>query len=693
MKLGKWFVILISAVLLLLIGVTVGLASQEAQSQETVYVTDRNTNVVKPIDPETYEVGPSIAVGGTPIQAIASPDGSRVYVVNAAIGTRYISVIETGTSAVVENINVGLEPNYMVISLDGSRGYVLVWGGAGGPTPGSYIMVIDTDPCSPTYHDILYSIRLLDFGIGSLTESMTVSPDGRFLYVMEWAQPSAVLVIDTTTSTLSDRIELSGCCPGEIVVTPDGSRLYAQHDHASYGKVSAIDLATGDITLIHVGGGGGQGVSITPDGSRIYVPQNRWLKVIDTATNQVTGIWFRSGVGSLQRIAFNYAGSRAYASSILDSQGFVIVFDTDPTSPNYHTVISAIGVGYRTFGITVAASGPGGPPPDAICQVAPDLAVDFEEVTVGEGQTATNTGTVSDPDGDDVTLTASVGTVTNNGDGTWSWSFPTTDGPANSQEVTITGDDGNGGTDEVTFSLTVNNVAPSVDAVHVPLEPVQLGTPVYATAEFSDPGDDAPYSATFNYGDGSGDQAAKSVTNNTCTGPDYEYASPGVYTVSVTVTDKDGDFGSAEATEYIVIYDPTGGFITGGGWIISPPGAYSADPDLTGKANFGFVSKYKKGASEPTGNTEFQFKSGDLNFHSDSYEWLVVTGSDHAMFKGSGTINGVGDYKFMLWASDDDPDTFRIKIWEEDEFGNETVTYDNVVDQAIAGGNIAIHTK
>ena len=62
-------------------------------------------------------------------------------------------------------------------------------------------------------------------------------------------------------------------------------------------------------------------------------------------------------------------------------------------------------------------------------------------------------------------------------------------------------------------------------------------------------------------------------------------------------------------------------------------------------------------------------------------------------FKGSGTINGMGDYKFMLWAGDKEPDTFRIKIWEEDEDGVETVVYDNGFNQEIAGGSIVIHTK
>ncbi|MGB3702216.1 MAG: hypothetical protein WA997_13185 [Anaerolineales bacterium] len=70
---------------------------------------------------------------------------------------------------------------------------------------------------------------------------------------------------------------------------------------------------------------------------------------------------------------------------------------------------------------------------------------------------------------------------------------------------------------------------------------------------------------------------------------------------------------------------------------------------MVGKANFGFVSKYKKGASIPSGQTEFQLHAGDLNFHSSSYEWLVVNhGGTRAQFKGEGTINGQGAYEFMI---------------------------------------------
>ncbi|WP_292352988.1 hypothetical protein [Methanomethylovorans sp. PtaU1.Bin093] len=145
--------------------------------------------------------------------------------------------------------------------------------------------------------------------------------------------------------------------------------------------------------------------------------------------------------------------------------------------------------------------------------------------------------------------------------------------------------------------------------------------------------------------------------------------------------------------------------MTVGGWIISPPGAYtpdnSGDEDLIGKATFGVVSKYLKGAKVPTGNTEFQFKVANLNFKSTSYDWLVVADS-RAQYKGTGTINGAGNYDFMLSAIDaeltpsTDVDMFRIKIWDK---ASGSIVYDNQMvapedadpTTEIGGGSIIIH--
>ncbi len=155
---------------------------------------------------------------------------------------------------------------------------------------------------------------------------------------------------------------------------------------------------------------------------------------------------------------------------------------------------------------------------------------------------------------------------------------------------------------------------------------------------------------------------------------------------------------------YLPVYDPNGSFITGGGWIVSPAGALVSKPSATGKANFGFNAKYKKGNNQVDGNTEFQFQQGDFNFKSSSLDagTLVISGAK-GTYRGVGTVNGAGDYGFMVSAVDGQvnggggTDLFRIKIWDRSH-GN-TPVYDNNMGEdengdptiALGGGSIVIH--
>jgi hypothetical protein len=81
----------------------------------------------------------------------------------------------------------------------------------------------------------------------------------------------------------------------------------------------------------------------------------------------------------------------------------------------------------------------------------------------------------------------------------------------------------------------------------------------------SDPEGD-PLTFTWTFGDGS-----------TATGslPAHTYTDSGLYDVCLTVND--GSLDSDQVCTFAIVYDPSDGFVTGGGWIVSPIGAYKTD--------------------------------------------------------------------------------------------------------------------
>ena len=320
-------------------------------------------------------------------------------------------------------------------------------------------------------------------------------------------------------------------------------------------------------------------------------------------------------------------------------------------------------------------------------------------ITINEGEEAHFTGSFTDSCSNTHTINWNFGDGTT-ASGALTTSHIYTDNGVYYVILKVTNEYGRTSYDFVT--VHVMNVAPALDEIIAPVEPTQIDTQITARADFTDPGVLDTHTAIWDWGDGTTSEGVITEMDGagTVTG-DHTYEAAGVYTVILTVEDDEGGTATAEF-RYAVIYDPEGGFVTGGGWIDSPEGAYAAAPTLTGKANFGFVSKYKKGQSTPEGNTQFQFQAGDLNFHSGTYEWMVIA-HHKAMYKGTGTINGQGNYGFMLSAIDEDltpstdTDLFRIKIWDKDN--GDVIVYDNQMGAeedadpttAIGGGNIKIH--
>jgi Subtilase family/PKD domain len=174
----------------------------------------------------------------------------------------------------------------------------------------------------------------------------------------------------------------------------------------------------------------------------------------------------------------------------------------------------------------------------------PVLTINNAAVSVNEGSTATNGGTFNDPNGDPVAFKATVGSVSSSG-GNWTWSWPTIDGPANSQTVTVIGTDNRGAADTVEFALTVANVPPIVNAgPDATLTSNQIFTFFGA---FSDPGlQDFIWGYTVDWGDGTSSTGTRN--NQTQFARTHLYCAAQPYTIRLTVTDKDNGTGFDEMT-------------------------------------------------------------------------------------------------------------------------------------------------
>jgi hypothetical protein len=160
---------------------------------------------------------------------------------------------------------------------------------------------------------------------------------------------------------------------------------------------------------------------------------------------------------------------------------------------------------------------------------------------------------------------------------------------------------------------------------------------------------------------------------------------PAIYDIEVTLSSWD-----LTASAILVIYNPEGGFATGGGWIVPVDDGLNSYPNV--RANFGFNAKYKKDTS--TGHLEFRYTNGFVDLKSDTVDLLVITGGKIAQFKGYATMNGQSGHWYFVKAIDNgEPgfqDTFEIKIWAPGT--------DPDIDEhwhraggKIQGGNIVVH--
>ena len=274
--------------------------------------------------------------------------------------------------------------------------------------------------------------------------------------------------------------------------------------------------------------------------------------------------------------------------------------------------------------------------------------------------------------------------------------------------LTLTVRDPKGATDTKTTTVSIANVAPAIidGSLTGPAAPIQL-TEGSASAplsfDFTDMGGKQDvYTAEVACGHGDVVTATdipvvETSQNNTYTGGRGTYSgactytSAGVYTVRVTVSDEDGGTSSPAFVRHVIVYDPAGGSVTGGGW-------YSVAGQGNRKAHFTFDAAFQ--GTVPNGTATFWIPGAEMSFESTAIEMLVVSG-DRAQFWGTGMLNGA-PARFRITATagqanghNGTPDAIRVELWDA---SGATVLYDTQpgaaqdapVTMSIDGGNIRI---
>jgi len=207
-----------------------------------------------------------------------------------------------------------------------------------------------------------------------------------------------------------------------------------------------------------------------------------------------------------------------------------------------------------------------------------------------------------------------------------------------------------------TISVLVDRTAPTVGSAAWSANPLAIGSNSNLTVPASDPSSGVArgeyYLGTTDPGQGSGTSMAYSSGNLTASFGSS--LTSGIYQVNIRAVDNAGNW-SAVTTDYLVVYNPASGGISGHSNTMLP--AYGTDvlPGLiqsgqTDAASFALTTKYdNSGNITSNSKLKFTYSTGSncnkasqatnchsLTLDSTSIAWLVISGTNNSQ----GTIQG-----------------------------------------------------
>jgi len=195
--------------------------------------------------------------GSAPSGLRVNGDGSRLYV--ALNTLHAVAVIDTATRSLIAQVPVGIHPYTTVVSADDSKVYVSNWGGrVPGPgefTDGMFPVLVDERtgiPVSGTVSviDTATNAVVKHIEVGLHPVGMALSPSGDRVYVTN-ANSDTVSVINTETDAVTKTLNVGlvgsgigkaavlGSSPNAVTVSPNGRTLYVAN--ASQNAVAVVD--------------------------------------------------------------------------------------------------------------------------------------------------------------------------------------------------------------------------------------------------------------------------------------------------------------------------------------------------------------------------------------------------------------------------------------------------------------------